>query len=165
MSQGRESGIGNRESTAPGALLLREYRETDFDELVALDRECFEPGIAYSNRDMRLFLSFATRVAILAERDGRIVGFCIGFRAPGRRGHIITLDVRAGERGTGVGKALLEATVERMRRSGVSETTLEVDVENANAIGFYERLGFQRKGTLPDYYGPNRPALEMARRD
>jgi putative acetyltransferase len=114
---------------------------------------------------MRRFLSFATRVAILAERDGRIVGFCIGFLAPGRRGHIITLDVRAGERGTGVGKALLEATVERMRRSGVSETTLEVDVENANAIGFYERLGFQRKGTLPDYYGPNRPALEMARRD
>jgi ribosomal-protein-alanine N-acetyltransferase len=161
----RESGIGNRGSAEPGALLLREYRESDFDELVTLDRECFEPGIAYSNRDMRRFLSFATRVAIVAERGGRIAGFCIGFRAPGKRGHIITLDVRAEERGTGVGRALLEATIARMKRSGASDTTLEVDVENAKAIGFYERLGFERRGNLPDYYGPNRAALEMARRE
>jgi len=146
-------------------LLLREFGESDFDELVALDRECFEAGIAYSNRDMRRFLSFATRVAIVAERSGRIAGFCIGFRAPGKRGHIITLDVRADERGNGVGRALLEATIARMKRSGASETTLEVDVSNANAIGFYERLGFERRGSLPDYYGPNRPALEMARRE
>ena len=148
--------------TAP--LLLRDYRDDDFAALVLLDRECFEPGIAYSNRDMRRFLSFATRVVLVAEREGRLVGFCIGFRAPGRRGHIITLDVRANERGSGVGKALLEATVQRMKRSGAAETTLEVDVENANAIGFYERLGFEKIGELPDYYGPNRPAFEMSRR-
>ena len=147
------------------AVSLREYRETDFDDLVALDRACFEPGIAYSNRDMRRFLSFATRVALVAERDGRVAGFCIGYRAPGKRGHIITLDVREEDRGTGVGKALLEATIEKMKRSGASETTLEVDVENTKAIGFYERLGFERRGSLADYYGPNRPALAMARRE
>ena len=160
-----ESGIGNRESTRADVLLLRDYREADFDALVSLDCECFEPGIAYSNRDMRRFLSFATRVALVAERGGRIAGFCIGYRAPGGRGHIITLDVRAEDRRTGVGKALLEATIARMRQAGVSETTLEVDVDNTRAIGFYERLGFERRGELPDYYGPNRHALEMARRE
>ena len=160
---GRKTEDGRRKTILPA--FLRDYREGDFDELVRLDRECFEAGIAYSNRDMRRFLTFATRVAIVAERSGRIAGFCIGFRAPGRTGHIITLDVRAEERRTGLGRALLEATIDRLRGSGASETTLEVDVENTSAIRFYERLGFERRGTLADYYAPNRPALKMARRE
>ena len=143
---------------------LRDYERGDFAEIVALDRECFEPGIAYSNREMSRFLTFATRIAIVAQRDGRIDGFCIGYLAPGRTAHIITLDVRAGQRRTGIGRALLEGTIARLARAGAAETFLEVDVTNQNAIAFYERLGFQRRGEIPDYYGPGRPALEMSRR-
>jgi ribosomal-protein-alanine N-acetyltransferase len=146
-----------------GGVALRAYTPGDFAEIVALDRECFEPGVAYSNREMGRFLAFATRVAVVAERGGTIAGFCIGYLAPGRAGHIITLDVREADRRTGVGKALLEATIARLAKAGAPETLLEVDVANAAAIAFYERLGFQRAGEIPDYYGPGRPALRMSR--
>jgi ribosomal-protein-alanine N-acetyltransferase len=152
-------------SSATRALSLRDFAVSDFDEIVALDRECFETGIAYSNREMGRFLSFATRVAVVAERESRICGFCIGYRAPGRTAHIITLDVRAGDRRAGVGRALLEETIARLVGAGASETALEVDAGNASAIAFYERLGFRRAATIPDYYGPGRPALGMSRNE
>jgi ribosomal-protein-alanine N-acetyltransferase len=114
---------------------------------------------------MGRFLAFATRVAIVAERGGKIAGFCIGYLAPGRIAHIITLDVRDGERRTGVGRALLEATIKRLVGAGAPRTLLEVDTANAAAIAFYERLGFQPAGEIPDYYGPGRAALRMSREE
>lgn len=149
----------------PDSITLRDYESRDFEAIVALDQECFEPGVAYSRSEMRRFLSFATRVAVVAERGGRIAGFCIGYFAPGRAAHVITLDVRAEDRRTGLGRALLERTVARLTRAGARETLLEVDVTNANAIGFYETLGFRRRKEIPDYYGPGRAGLEMAREE
>ncbi len=142
---------------------FRDYESRDFEDLVTLDGECFEPDVAYSKSEMRRFLSFATRVVTVAESGGRIAGFCIGYLAPGRAAHVITLDVRSGSRRTGLGRALLERTVARLTRAGAHETLLEVDVKNTNAIGFYERLGFRRRREIPDYYGPGKPGLEMAR--
>lgn len=145
------------------AFLLREYRAPDFDSLVALDRDCFEPGIAYSPREMRGFLSLATREIVVAESAGEIAGFCLGHRAPRSVGRIITLDVRSDRRRGGVGAALLSALIARLEAAGARRTVLEVDLRNAGAIAFYESLGFRRGGTIPDYYGPGRDALEMNR--
>jgi [ribosomal protein S18]-alanine N-acetyltransferase len=133
--------------------------------MVALDRECFEPGIAYSESEMRRFLSLGTRVALVAEDVEGVAGFCIGYRSPPRTGRILTLDVRASNRRSGLGRKLLQATVSRLVEAGARETSLEVDVRNLGAIRFYEGLKFQRVGTLPDYYGPDRDAFEMIRRE
>ena len=68
------------------AVVLRDLEPRDRESAWELDQRCFEPGIAYSNREMSRFLTFATRIAIVAQRDGRIDGFCIGYLAPGRPG-------------------------------------------------------------------------------
>lgn len=144
-------------------MILRDYRAADFDHLISLDQSCFEPGIAYSSEEMRRFLSLATREALVAESAGDIVGFCLGYRAPRTVGKIITLDVRSDRRRGGVGRELLTATIRRLAAAGASEMVLEVDERNSGAIAFYQELGFQSRGRIPDYYGPGRPALEMSR--
>ncbi|MDQ6892487.1 MAG: GNAT family N-acetyltransferase [Acidobacteriota bacterium] len=150
----------------PGAASkFRDYRPGDFAELVALDQQCFEPGIAYSPYEMRRFLGLASREAIVVERNGRLAAFCIGYRSPSRTGRILTIDVNATERRNGIGRALLEEMALRLSKAGATETVLEVDVTNAGAIAFYERLGFRSTTRIPDYYGADRDAFEMVRRE
>jgi ribosomal-protein-alanine N-acetyltransferase len=144
---------------------IRDYRQRDFASIVALDRECFEPGIAYSEAEMRRFLALTTRVALVAHEETGLAGFCIGYRSPPRTARILTLDVRASNRRTGLGRRLLQQTVDRMVAAGATETALEVDVRNQSAIRFYEGLRFERVGRLADYYGPGRDAFEMLRRE
>ena len=150
-------------SQPEAAARFRDYRPRDFAELVALDKQCFEPGIAYSTHEMRRFLSLASREAVVVERDGRISAFCIGYRSPAGTGRILTIDVSEAERRSGIGRMLLEETAARLSKAGATQTVLEVDVANAGAIAFYERLGFRRTARVRDYYGADRDAFEMVR--
>lgn len=56
-------------------------------------------------------------------------------------GHMEALFVDPDARGTGVGRALVEHALRR--HPGLST---DVNEQNAQAIGFYERLGFERTG-------------------
>jgi ribosomal-protein-alanine N-acetyltransferase len=145
------------------SFFLREFEPEDFEAMVALDRDCFEPGIAYLPYEMSHFLRLASREVVLAQGEETIAGFCIGHRSPRSVGRIITLDVARGFRRSGVGSALLDEVIRRLSRAGAKRTILEVDVRNAGAVAFYERFGFERTATIPNYYGPGLSALEMAR--
>lgn len=46
-------------------------------------------------------------------------------------------------RGDGVAEDLVEQAVDRAREEGCSELTLDVDVGNERAVGFYEKVGFE----------------------
>ena len=140
---------------------LRDFRMGDFEAVYRLDQACFEPGIAYARSELRRFLSLSTAQAIVVEVGDRIVGFAVGYLSVHRLGHVVTLDVAQEHRGEGIGSALLTELLRRFAAAFVAEVKLEVDMENAAAVAFYERFGFGHKRRLPDYYGPNRPAWEM----
>jgi ribosomal-protein-alanine N-acetyltransferase len=142
---------------------LRPVTFADIEALYALDQLCFEPRIAYSRGELRRFLGIATAQGVLADRDGTLAGFAIGYRTRGRIARVVTLDVGPGERRRGLGKALLEGLLESLARAGAVQARLEVSTENTGAIAFYEKLNFRVRRPLPDYYGPGRGALEMER--
>ena len=83
-------------------------------------------------------------VALVAEEDGRAVGFI--FCVLGDRGrktaHITDFYVRPEARGRGVGRALLRALIDPARETGLDHVSLEVLLRNAEARRLYERLGF-----------------------
>ena len=141
---------------------LRDVRMADFESLYRLDQACFDRGVAYSRQELRGFLTLSTAQAVAAEIGGAIIAFAVGYVSVRRLGHVVTLDVAAEHRRKGIGKALLAELLRRFAAAVVAEVRLEVDMENATAIAFYERFGFQKRRRLPDYYGPNRPAWEMA---
>nr|WP_312476684.1 acetyltransferase [Achromobacter ruhlandii] len=75
-------------------------------------------------------------------------------------GHMEALFVDPAARGTGVGRALVEDALRRY--PGLST---DVNEQNAQAIGFYERLGFERTGRFErDGQGRAYPLIHLRHR-
>jgi ribosomal protein S18 acetylase RimI-like enzyme len=60
------------------------------------------------------------------------------------------IDLLARARGTGLGRVLIERLLADLRGRGVRGVHMGVDPENANALGFYDHLGFGVLERLPD---------------
>ncbi|MEW6082499.1 MAG: GNAT family N-acetyltransferase [Bacillota bacterium] len=66
---------------------------------------------------------------------------------------VLSIAVRAGARGRGVGRMLLEKGCEYLRSTGATEVKLEVRPGNEAALALYRRAGFRRIGALRDTQG------------
>ncbi len=102
--------------------------------------------------------------ALVAERDGALVGYALTFTtytsfrtAP--KLWLEDLYVRPAERGTGTGRALLAAVAAQARSLGCVRVSWEVLDWNAPAIGFYEAQGAERDPGGWLIYHLNEPAL------
>ena len=90
--------------------------------------------------------------ALIAESDGRPVGYAlVHVRGPEetwataeRVAQLETLAVLPGERGKGIGSALVERMHEELRAQEVGHFVVSVIASNADAVRFYERLGLTR---------------------
>ena len=84
--------------------------------------------------------------AWLAEIDGRAVGFVsrtVGYSIWAGRS-VLALDdlyVDDAARGLGIGRRLMQAMADECLRDGHAFVRWTVELDNANAIRFYERLG------------------------
>jgi [ribosomal protein S18]-alanine N-acetyltransferase len=109
---------------------------------------------------------------LVAELGGEVVGYVMcrieyGFshlRKLGlaRKGHVVSIAVKEGHRGKGVGTMLLRASQDEMARKSATECYLEVRVSNTGAIALYERLSYKTTGRLEAYYKDGEAAFVMA---
>jgi len=60
-----------------------------------------------------------------------------------KHGHVYDIFVKKGFRGKGLGRTLLEKAQSYCREKGYSRIRLMVYVNNANAIGLYNKMGFK----------------------
>ncbi|WP_088345446.1 MULTISPECIES: GNAT family N-acetyltransferase [Rhodomicrobium] len=85
---------------------------------------------------------------IVAETGGEIVGclqltYLLGLTySGGERAQIEGVRVRSGQRGAGIGKALLRHAIDLARERGCVLVQLTSDKRRAEAIAFYGALGF-----------------------
>lgn len=129
-----------------------------------------------------------SRIAV--EDDGRVLGWIGGIRMyNGNVWEIDPLVVRKNTQGMGVGKALIEDFEEQMFRLGARTIWLGTDDEDGrtnlgecdlypDVLGkareiedlgghpfkFYQRMGFEIVGVLPDANGFGKPDIYMAKR-
>ncbi len=102
------------------------------------------------------------RCLMVAEVEGRVVGFAVGKVAAGV-GELESVAVEGEERRRGVGRALCVAVMEWCRAGGAGTMELEVRAGSVGAIGLYEGLGFVGVGRRRGYYRePVEDALLMA---
>jgi GNAT superfamily N-acetyltransferase len=86
---------------------------------------------------------------IVAEVDGQVAGTLQLTLIPGLtrhgmlRGQVEGVRVAAGQRGQGLGRAMLTWAMEEARRAGCGLVQLTSDKRRADAIGFYRSLGFE----------------------
>jgi [ribosomal protein S18]-alanine N-acetyltransferase len=143
------------------AFTIRDFQPEDFELLWQLDQECFPPGISYSRRELSFYIRRKGSFTLVAENsiESRIVGFIVAYGGP--MGHVITIDVIAAARRSGVGSLLLRGAEERMQASGSHAVGLETAVDNTKALAFYKRHGYSVVRTLPRYYSNGVDALVM----
>jgi len=93
---------------------------------------------------------------LVAEDDGRVVGFCTygafrdnhkweGYRFTAE----LTIHVDPEHHGTGVGRRLMDALVDRARADGLHTLIAAVDGANEGSIRFHERMGFVVTARMP----------------
>ncbi len=151
---------------------IREFRKEDFEPLWVIDQECFPPGISYTRIELAFYIRRARAFTLVAEEgsagsppvDKGILGFVVGEATARGAGHIITIDVRGEARRHGVGSALLQEAERRLSAGGSRHVFLETAVNNAPAIAFYKRHGYELIKTIPRYYKNNMDALLLGKR-
>jgi ribosomal-protein-alanine N-acetyltransferase len=139
---------------------IRDFKPEDFESLWRMDQECFPPGISYSRQELKLYMRRRGAITLVAaDSDGKIGGFLVTQDGP--TGHIITIDVAAPARRSGVGSLLLRAAEDRLLAAGAKAVGLETAVDNLGALAFYKRHGYSVVKTWPRYYSNGVDALVM----
>jgi ribosomal-protein-alanine acetyltransferase len=131
-------------------------RRAGLDDLAAvmgIETASF-PTDAWSESAMRE--TFVEGDAIVAERDGAVVGYA-AVLAPQGSGiaDVLTIAVEKAARGAGLGRALLGSLIDIARGSGAQRVFLEVRADNPVAQGLYASVGFGVVGRRPRYYQPD----------
>lgn len=78
-------------------------------------------------------------------------GFVLA-RAAADEAEILTLAVRPAARGKGLGRALLQAAIQKAKALGATTMFLEVGADNPAALALYAGLGFTKVGARKAYY-------------
>jgi L-amino acid N-acyltransferase YncA len=91
---------------------------------------------------------------LVAERDGRVIGYCYAGPFRPRVAYRFTVEdsvyVEAGEIGRGLGRALLEQVIARCGELGYRQMVAVIGGrETLGSIRLHERLGFAHMGVLP----------------
>lgn len=142
----------------PDGVTIRTFRPgLDDEEWLALNAAAFaqlpDQG-AWTRTDLEQRIAepwFDANGFLIAERDGRMVGFhwtkLHGGDAHDPIGEVYVLGIDPAERGNGLGRALTLAGLHYLRSLQLTQVMLYVDATNTAAIRVYEGLGFTRWDT------------------
>lgn len=132
----------------------------DLDEVMAIEKTAYR--IPWSSGFFLQELRVACARSILAEVDGKIVGYVLFWVLPGTI-DVHNVAVHSEYRRAGIASTLMHQVVAEARRQSVDRVTLEVRVSNIPAQRLYASVGFVHTGLRKSYYSDNgEDALTMA---
>lgn len=115
----------------------------DYDGVIALWRTT--EGVGLSEADDRgpiaAYLDRNPGMSFVVVADGRIVGAVLGGH-DGRRGYLHHLAVASAWRRRGLGRALVDAVLEAVKRHGLGKCNLFLFAHNAAGRAFWLRRGW-----------------------
>ena len=130
-----------------GALLVRMHHDLDPKRFIAPPPEVEQAYAAFLGQQ----LEDDGVVVLVAERDGGVIGYTYaGMEGPdfmalrGPAGAIYDIVVDPAQRGRGVGRLLVEATVTALAARGAPRVLLSTAEGNLTAQRLFARAGFRR---------------------
>lgn len=123
-----------------------EMRIEDYDEVLALWRATENVGLsgADSRQGIERFLAANPGLSFTARSDGKLVGALLG-STDGRRGYLHHLAVRLQFRRLGLGRALVERSLQALAARGIQKCHIFVFGGNQEGFRFWEEVGFRRR--------------------
>jgi GNAT superfamily N-acetyltransferase len=146
-----------RAGAAPAAARVRPVRQGDLPEVIALDATV--TGLHKADYWQRVYRRYGVagqglRHFLVAEAEGRVVGFVIGevrdweFGSP-PCGWVFAIDVDPRARQRGVGTRLLAAVRERFERVGVRVLRTMLGRDNTLLLSFFRSQGMTAGRLIP----------------
>jgi N-acetylglutamate synthase len=129
---------------------LRDFTLADYDTVLTLWRSC--SGIGLNESDTReaiaAYLGRNPGLSLVAtEAHGPIVGAVLGGH-DGRRGYLHHLAVAPDHRGNGLGRALVDETLQRLRALGLAKCNIFLYADNAAGRAFWLHEGWSARADL-----------------
>lgn len=100
----------------------------------------------------------------VAENNGEIAGYIVGFISIPGKGRIFTLAVLEKYRGLGIGTELMDRLLWYFGKKKVREVSLEVRMGNISAQHFYLNRGFLPAWVEKGYYSDGEDAIVMKKK-
>ncbi len=144
----RRSASGLPTGGAPDHVLIRGYADRDVDGILRVNAAAFASHPEQGAMDRA---DFDARVGenrtasddlLVAEEDGRLLGFHWTKRHSDTSGEVYVVGVAPEAQGRGLGRALTLAGLQHLAEGGATDLLLYVEGDNAPAIATYSRLGF-----------------------
>jgi ribosomal-protein-alanine N-acetyltransferase len=133
----------------------------DLPVFVSLDKELF-PYSPWSASQYKEEFSSPTRHFVVAlDHEQSIIGYAGVFAPGGAEADVLTVGVVPQEREKGIARQLMVLITDWAKLQGSTAMMLEVKVDNVEAIGLYEALGYMKLNTRKDYFGAGLDALVM----
>lgn len=117
-----------------------------------------------TNAGLLMQLCGATDFLVVAVEGVEVLGYALAMPTSEERARVVSLAVKPGYRRSGLGRALLRESLDRLREAGVLWVELEVRVSNEAARRLYRDLGFSKVGAKSDYYNDGEDAVLMEKR-
>jgi len=137
---------------------IRAASTADLDAIVRIEAASFADPWS-----RRAFHAHLRDLFLVAECEGAVAGYLVA-RAMSSEGEILNVAVHPDRRTAGIGRALLEASLDALDAAGVNAVFLEVRESNAAARRLYEASGFTEIGRRRGYYAePVEDALVLRR--
>ena len=134
-------------------LVIREMGAFDIDSVYRLGVEAFDVREklyhqSWSREEIKRHLNRDRRLCLVAETNGRMVGFALGHKRYSSwsrsLGHFEWIAVSGECRGRGVADALCEELLGRFEAAGVRRVLADIESENARSKRRFERISFRR---------------------
>ncbi|HEX2023049.1 MAG TPA: GNAT family N-acetyltransferase [Candidatus Thermoplasmatota archaeon] len=142
-------------------LLFRNFEHEDLFEVVRLANrslnETYDGGLFLQLGDL-----YPDGFIVAEGRDG-VHAFLLGVVERAYEARILILAVDERARGKGIGARLVKLFEERFVSRGIRRVNLEVRISNETAIRLYERMGFEKRKVLPQYYADGEDAYMMTK--
>jgi len=160
MEEPQEETIACGSFSSGDSVRFRPMTTADLDEVMGIERTSFR--FPWSTGFFLQELQVACARSILAEIDGRIVGYVLFWLLPGAI-DIHNIAVHVNFRRRGIARALLSKVVTEAERQTNLRVILEVRRSNLPAQKLYESMGFATTSIRKGYYSDDgEDALAMS---
>lgn len=139
-------------------MIIRAWEKKDIPAIADIENKSFaDPWTEGMLSDTLRFPVYHT---FLAEEGGQVCGYgCLILLF--EDAELANIAVSPTHRGQGVGKLLMEKMHDYAKTFGAERMLLEVRVSNQNAIGLYEKYGYEKYGLRENYYADGEDAYLM----
>jgi ribosomal protein S18 acetylase RimI-like enzyme len=131
---------------------LRTVTIPDLAEILDELSDFWQEGRDMGFLHQALYVHEFGETSVLAEQDGRILGYLLGFLAPGGYGYIHAVAVRGEARGRGIARLMYGRFAELVAERGAHSLQAITAPENSESRAFHAAVGFSEE--LVEGYSP-----------